>query len=83
MITKEELKQLQAIAKANGWSIISEVGIIEGLTVYELKRPNAHGKIGYPHLYTFIGNTVKELGLEQVRIIIKQSSFQSGGKRLQ
>lgn len=80
---KNALKLLLPIAKAEGWSVISEVGVINNQPVYELRRPNAHGKIGYPHLYMINGSTVQELNIDQIRVVIKQPSFQNGGERLQ
>lgn len=82
MITKEELKQLQTIAKANDWPIIDEVGALSGKPVYRLRHPNVIGKVGYPHLYMFNGSKVVELEHRDVVAVIKQPSFQSGGNRI-
>lgn len=83
MITKEALKLLQAVSKANDWPIIEEVGTLSRKPVYELRHPNVVGKVGYPHLYTFGKTGLVELDHEQIIAIVKGGSFQRGCKRIQ
>lgn len=83
MITEEELKQLQSIAKANDWPIIEEVGTLSHRPVYQLRHPNVTGKVGYPHLYTFGKTGIVELDHEQIIAVVKDASFQRCRKRIQ
>lgn len=72
------IEKLKPIAIPNDWDIISRVGVLTDKTVYQLSNSSipAGAKVGYPHLY--FANGVP-LSHEQVRLVIKQDLFQSGG----
>ena len=72
------IERLKPIAIPKSWDIIERVGLLMNETVYQLRNsaiPDG-AKVGYPHLY--FANGVP-LSHEQVRLVIKQDLFQSGG----
>lgn len=85
MTTKETLSKLQAIAKANGWNVIKEVGTLNNAPVYQLIRSGLppKSKLGMPHLYSVNKSGIIELSYDDVVKVIAMESFKSGGKRLQ
>ena len=72
------LERLKPIAIPNGWDIVRRVGVLMDKAVYQLSNSSipAGAKVGYPHLYFADGI---QLSHEQVRLVIKQDLFQSGG----
>lgn len=72
------IERLKPIAIPKSWDIVRRVGALSGKTVYQLSNSSisAGAKVGYPHLY--FANGVP-LSHEQVRLVIKQDLFQSGG----
>ena len=76
------IEKLKPIAMPNDWDIIRRVGVLTDKTVYQLSNSSisAGAKVGYPHLYFADG---VQLSHEQVRLVIKQDLFQSGGDCLQ
>ena len=76
------LERLKPIAIPNGWDIVRRVGVLMDKAVYQLSNSSipAGAKVGYPHLYFSDGTPLSH---EQVRLVIKQDLFQSGGDSLQ
>ena len=76
------LDRLKPIAIPNDWDIVARVGVLREKTVYQLSNSSisAGAKVGYPHLYFADGTPLSH---EQVRLVIKQDLFQSGGDGLQ
>ena len=85
MTTKETLSKLQAIAKANGWNVIKDVGTLNNAPVYQLMRSGLppKAKLGMPHLYSVNKYGIIELPFDDIVKVIAMESFKSGGKRLQ
>ena len=85
MTTKETLRKLQTIAKANGWGIIKEFGTYKNATIYQLGRSGLppRAKLGLPNLYSVNKSGIFELPFDDVVKVIAMESFKSGGKRLQ
>lgn len=72
------IEKLKPISIPNDWDIVERVGVLMNKTVYQLRNsaiPDG-AKVGSPHLYFADG---APLSHEQVRLVIKQDLFQSGG----
>ena len=85
MPTKEALRQLRAVAEANGWDVIKEFGTFKNAPVYQLGRSGLppRAKLGLPHLYSVDQSGIVELSVDDVLQFIATETFKSGGKRLQ
>lgn len=84
VLNVRQLKRLQAIAEANNWSVIEEVGVLFDKPVFRLRHADTYGKIGYPALYYFVDDKAVEITEHKdIVSVIKQDLFQSGGKRIQ
>lgn len=72
------IERLKPIAIPKSWDIVRRVGALSGKIVYQLSNSSisAGAKVGYPHLYFANGTPLSH---EQVRLVIKQDLFQSGG----
>ena len=85
MTTKETLRKLQTIAKANGWGIIKEFGTYKNATIYQLGRSGLppRAKLGLPNLYSVNKSGIFEMSIDDTLKFIGTELFKSGGKRLQ
>ena len=82
MLSQRQLQQLCEVCAKLNFNKIVEVGELSNAPVYQFTFSNfpKGTKLGYPVLYSFVNEELVELNLDQIRQVIQQDLFRSGGK---